>query len=200
MSPKWLSNIINPPGPPKAKIELNVNKPQFFLGENLTGGIRISSDEEFDVTRAVVWLSCNENLKKTRVIGNQYGTQQVEYWDNGVIYTTSCVLFGSSRVPAGFEASYPFSLVVSCAAKETTYSVDHYVKWFLYAVLDVVGRPKVQTIGYEVQVGRPQVNQSSSTVVKEVQREVVLIPCSYCSGLMPQTSVFCPNCGARRKN
>lgn len=33
---------------------------------------------------------------------------------------------------------------------------------------------------------------------KEIIREVVLIPCKFCGGLMPQTSVFCPNCGARR--
>lgn len=44
---------------------------------------------------------------------------------------------------------------------------------------------------------------ASSTVphsmAKEViTREVVLIPCNYCQSLMPQTSVFCPNCGARR--
>jgi hypothetical protein len=37
-------------------------------------------------------------------------------------------------------------------------------------------------------------------VTKEViTKEVVMIPCEYCKTLMPQTSVFCPNCGARRK-
>jgi rubrerythrin len=34
---------------------------------------------------------------------------------------------------------------------------------------------------------------------KIVVREVVMLPCQYCGGLMPQTSLFCPNCGARRK-
>jgi hypothetical protein len=35
-------------------------------------------------------------------------------------------------------------------------------------------------------------------VVKEtIVKEVVLIPCKYCDALMPQTSTFCPNCGAR---
>jgi len=34
---------------------------------------------------------------------------------------------------------------------------------------------------------------------KEVVREVVLVPCQYCGSLMPQNSLFCPNCGARRK-
>lgn len=39
-------------------------------------------------------------------------------------------------------------------------------------------------------------------LVKEKEtiiKEIVMIPCQYCGGLMPQTSVFCPNCGARRK-
>ena len=31
-------------------------------------------------------------------------------------------------------------------------------------------------------------------------KEVVMVSCSYCGGLMPQTSVLCPNCGARRKS
>jgi hypothetical protein len=40
--------------------------------------------------------------------------------------------------------------------------------------------------------------ETSSIKEKEVIREVVLIPCKFCGCLMPQTSVFCPNCGARR--
>lgn len=32
-----------------------------------------------------------------------------------------------------------------------------------------------------------------------ITREVVMVPCDYCGSLMPQTSIFCPNCGARRK-
>ena len=36
-------------------------------------------------------------------------------------------------------------------------------------------------------------------VQKEVVREVVMIPCSYCGALVPQTTVSCPNCKAPRK-
>jgi len=32
-----------------------------------------------------------------------------------------------------------------------------------------------------------------------ITREVVLIPCQYSGGLVPQTAIFCPNCGARKK-
>jgi hypothetical protein len=36
-------------------------------------------------------------------------------------------------------------------------------------------------------------------LVKETVREVVMIPCTYCGALMPQTSRQCPDCGASRK-
>ena len=40
---------------------------------------------------------------------------------------------------------------------------------------------------------------NTPTFSKEViTREVVMMPCSYCNALMPQTSTFCPNCGAKR--
>lgn len=43
---------------------------------------------------------------------------------------------------------------------------------------------------------------SSSVITKEketIVKEVVMIPCPYCGGLMPQTSTFCPHCSAKRK-
>ena len=200
MSPKWLSDIFNPPSsiPLKARLELTANESKYSLGEQLKGKIKIVSDEEFIVDQAIVCLNCHENIKKTRIIGNQYGTRQTEYWDSAITYSTSFKVFGVCTIPQGFSGAYDYSLAISPAAKESLYSIDHYVKWLFYAVLQVRERPNLQTINYEIQVVKPQINQSSS-VVKEVTREVVLIPCAYCSGLMPQTSVFCPNCGARRK-
>lgn len=41
----------------------------------------------------------------------------------------------------------------------------------------------------------PLVHKEKETLTKEI----VMIPCSHCRSLMPQTSVFCPECGARRK-
>lgn len=40
---------------------------------------------------------------------------------------------------------------------------------------------------------------ASERETKEVIREVVMIPCEYCGSLMPQTALFCSNCGAGRK-
>jgi zinc-ribbon domain len=38
------------------------------------------------------------------------------------------------------------------------------------------------------------------TVEKEVIKEIVMIPCQYCGSLIPQTALFCSNCGAGRKS
>jgi hypothetical protein len=44
---------------------------------------------------------------------------------------------------------------------------------------------------------RPMIKET--TREKEViVREVVLVSCKYCGDLIPQGSLFCPNCGARK--
>jgi hypothetical protein len=43
-------------------------------------------------------------------------------------------------------------------------------------------------------------SEATPTFHKEVvTKEIVMIPCEYCRSLMPQTSTFCPNCGAKRR-
>jgi len=46
-------------------------------------------------------------------------------------------------------------------------------------------------------VGQPAI--SPGFAEKEVIKEIVLVPCAYCGSLMPQTSLVCPHCGARKK-
>ncbi len=48
--------------------------------------------------------------------------------------------------------------------------------------------------------GTPQSTSSKETIVKEtIVREVVMIPCPHCQALMPNISLYCPNCGAPKK-
>lgn len=37
-------------------------------------------------------------------------------------------------------------------------------------------------------------------IVKETRQEIVMVPCDYCGGRMPDTALFCPNCGARKRS
>ena len=57
-------------------------------------------------------------------------------------------------------------------------------------------RPDIASKTAEIQVIAP----AAQPVIreKEILREVVMIPCRYCSGLMEQTVTVCPNCGAKR--
>lgn len=32
-----------------------------------------------------------------------------------------------------------------------------------------------------------------------ITKEIIMVKCEYCGSLMPQTAIFCPNCGAKRK-
>ena len=51
-------------------------------------------------------------------------------------------------------------------------------------------------------MGGPERTDKASEIVRErevIVKEIVMIPCQYCGGLIPQTSTFCPNCGAKRK-
>lgn len=44
--------------------------------------------------------------------------------------------------------------------------------------------------------------KQKSPVTKErevIKETVVMVPCAYCGGLMPNTSIFCPHCGAKRR-
>ena len=63
-------------------------------------------------------------------------------------------------------------------------------------VVAIDGRPDVTSGTAELQVIRPA---AAPTVVKEIVKEVVMIPCEYCGTLTPQTATSCPNCGATRK-
>jgi hypothetical protein len=70
---KWVSDKVNVP---KAKFELTLNSGKHFLGEPILGSAKITSEEEFDVTRVAVILTCNERVKKTRTYNTQYGTAE----------------------------------------------------------------------------------------------------------------------------
>ncbi|MEJ2241898.1 MAG: hypothetical protein P8Y18_07130, partial [Candidatus Bathyarchaeota archaeon] len=46
---------------------------------------------------------------------------------------------------------------------------------------------------------REQKQKKENKSEKIIVKEIVMLPCQYCRSLMPQTALFCPHCGARRK-
>ena len=72
--------------------------------------------------------------------------------------------------------------------------------------INISGKPHIlKAIYKELQkyVKPPEEEIVTLVPVKEtkeiITKEVVMIPCEFCGALMPQTSTFCPSCGARRK-
>ncbi len=182
---------------PRARISIKTEKHEFLLGEEVKGIVELDSEEEFDIEGIRVSLNCGEGVKKTRMKSetNSDGEKEwheEEYWDNASLFSKTLEICNEMHISAGFSKQFPFAFHLPSIGRETYHSVDKYLKWFLWAVMKTRGR-RARIAECEILVAKPPVTQ------KEVIREVVLIPCSFCGGLMPQTSLFCPNCGARRK-
>lgn len=184
---------------PRAKLWLTTEKHELALGEELKGIVEVKSEEEFDIEGIIVSLSCWESIKKTRRyyktddMTNEKEWHEEEYWDQKALFSESAQVCGTMHVNIGFDKDFPFVFKIAASGRETYHSVDKNVQWLISATMNIKERRHIKTPTYEILVAK------SSVLMKEIVREVVLIPCSYCGGLMPQTSLFCPNCGARRK-
>lgn len=202
---------------PKATLSLEINKNELLVGDELNGIAKVTSQEELDIEKISVSFSCVESVKKTRPIPKtqlrpltsrdiQLGIKsrpetvwtQEEYEENKTLFSNEVTLSGQTHFNGGFSKDYPFVFKVPSIGRETYHSVDNNVKWSVSAHMKVKDRMDVHSPGScEILVMK---SSASTTTIKEVVREVVLIPCTYCSGLMPQTSTICPNCGAKRKS
>ena len=159
--------------------QLEVKDDELFLGDELKGTLRIASNQEFDIERIWVNLRCQEIVKEK----------------SAVLYEDNVQISGNMQVGVGFKEEFPFAIKLPFIGRETFDSIDHSIQWLVYANVKVRGTRdplRADGSGYILVANRKE-------PFKEIVKEVVLIPCSYCGGLMPQTSVFCPNCGARRK-
>lgn len=184
---------------PKAKLELRLEKRDFVLGEEVKGAVQLASQEEFYANGITANLSCYESVKKTRIVRDdeKHSEEEEPYWDGAGLHSDDLKVARAGHVSAGLNKRFPFVFRLPKIGRTTFHSVDKNVEWSIKATLAVAGRPGIETKDMEIFVAK--LESPPSVMSKEIVREIVLIPCSYCGALMPQTSVFCPNCGARRK-
>jgi len=64
----------------------------------------------------------------------------------------------------------------------------------LLAVVVFAAKSRGEKSKREHELALERINMEKARAAKEI----VMIPCRYCGGLVPQGSTFCPNCGARR--
>ncbi len=185
---------------PEASVSLTIPKSTFELGEDLKGAIVVSSREEFDATEVRAELRCVEKRKKEKSEWDERRRRNVRrtYWDQATLHSANPRTSGTLHLTSGFNKTFPFSVNIPAGGRESFDSVDGGVTWSVKGVVAIDGRPDITSETMELQVIRPA---AAPTIVKEKEiiKEVVMIPCEYCGGLMPQTATSCPNCGATRK-
>jgi len=184
--------------PPKANVSLNLSKNTFTLGEDLEGTLVLNSEEEFDASEVRVEFRCIEKKKKGRYEWNQITKRSEwrEFWETATLHSVDLKISEGLHLTQGYKKEFPFRTNIPAGGRESYDSVDGSVTWSIKGVLAIKGRPDVNSETFEVQVIRPT---AAPTIVKEIVHEVVMIPCTYCGKLMPQTSTLCPYCGAPRR-
>lgn len=183
---------------PKANVSLKLNKSSFTLGENVEGSLSIAADEQFDATEIRCEIQCVEEAKKIKRVYDESFHRYVdrEYRESATLYAAKPQVSGPIKIDKGYSGSFPFNANIPAGGRPTYQGMDARLTWSIKGVMAIDGRPDVTSRITEIQVLPP----SASPVIreKEVIREVVMIPCKYCGGIMPQTATACPHCGAKR--
>jgi hypothetical protein len=166
--------------------QLSLVETEVSLGGELKGTLSVKTNVKFDIEKIWIRLRCEESEGKDKAI----------LYDNDDLDLSDAI-----HVNAGFDKEFPFTLKLPSVGRETYHSIHQNVQWIVDAYVKVKGIKYAISAdgGGEILVAKPSASTTPVKEVKEIVREVVLIPCVYCSGLMPQTAIFCPNCGARRK-
>jgi hypothetical protein len=102
------------------------------------------------------------------------------------------ILIGVFYRPAWYQLKAP-GLTSSELKRWRTATAKEDAKTFARFIQDQISARETPVITTEVVM--PPITKEKEVIIKEV----VMVNCGYCGGLMPQTSMFCPNCGAKRK-
>jgi hypothetical protein len=197
----FFKKLHNKVTPPDANAELRLGKYAFSLGENVEGSLALSSREDFDATEIRCEIACTEEAKTIRYEYDPAIRRSIprEVMQTAVLFSAKPVLSAATHISNGENREFPIKTSIPPGARLTYQGMDRRVTWTIKGVIAVDGRPDVNTHMAEIQVIQPvAAAPASPTVVKEVVREIVRIPCRYCSTLFDQVETTCPTCGAKR--
>lgn len=179
---------------PKTSVNLTIPKNSFALGSKIDTTINVSSKEEFDATEIRAELRCIEKRRREVWVYNERRRRNVRqvHWDTATLLAEDMKASGSMHIVPGFKKTFPITVNIPVSGRETFDSIDANVTWLIKGVVAVDGRPDATSDTFELQIFR-----ATGSTAKE---EVEMVPCEYCSSLMPANSSQCPICGAPRKS
>lgn len=181
---------------PKTSVSMTIPNPTIELGDFLKGSIAVSSEDEYGATEIRAELRCIEKRKREGWVYDKRRKRQVRrvYWDIATLHSADVKLSGELHLIPGFRKTFPIHVNIPAAGRESFDGLDANVSWFIKGVVAIKGRPDVTSDPSELQVIKPM---ATSTATRTP--EIIMVPCEYCDGLMPQTVTQCSNCGAPRK-
>ncbi len=92
------------------------------------------------------------------------------------------------------EVAFYFSVMIDDFTLLTTFFGIFFASAILLAVVVFGAKSRDEKSKREHELALERINLEKARAAKEI----VMIPCRYCGGLVPEASTFCPNCGARR--
>jgi hypothetical protein len=180
---------------PKADVSLQLFDSYVVLGDNLEGSITILPHETIDADEIRCEITCTETAQVMRTEYNpaikSMVTRQVT--ETNILFQAKPACNAATQLVNGVSRSFKFSVNIPAGARPTFLSTGNSVVWEIKGVVAVQGRPDVTTKEIPLQV----ITQSQRPT--NVAPKIRLVNCEYCQTAMPETTLACPNCGARRK-
>jgi hypothetical protein len=182
---------------PKAELNLQLEDPYVVLGDNLEGTLTISPREDIQATEIRCEIKCTETAEvmRTEYDANLKRTVTRQVTEQRILYLAKPACNPATELVNGITRAFKFSINVPAGARPTNMSVgavDDSVMWEIKGVVGVHGRPDVTSKNIEFQV----ISQSQRPATEPPK--IRLVACEYCQTEMPENTLVCPNCGARR--
>lgn len=179
---------------PKADVNLQLSDQYVVLGDNLEGTFTVSPHEDIQAEEIRCEIKCTETAQ---VMRTEYDpaiksmvTRQVS--ENRILYQAKPACSSATELVNGASRVFKLSINIPAGSRPTYMSAGDTVQWLIKGVVAVHGRPDITTKETQFQV-IPQSQKPTNEPPK-----LRLVACQYCQTEMPETSLACPNCGARR--
>ncbi len=179
---------------PKADVNLQLQDQYAVLGDNLEGTLTVTPHEDIASDEIRLEIKCAETVKvmKTEYDPALKMVVNRQVTENLVLYQAKPQCNPAIALTNGVSSSFKFSIPLPAGARPTYMSAEDTVQWEIKGVIAVHGRPDVTTKETILQVIPPSERPQNEPP------KVRLVACQYCQTEMPETTLTCPNCGARR--
>ena len=179
---------------PKAEANLQLSDQYVVLGDNLEGTFTVSPHEDIQAEEIRCEIRCTETVQVMRTeydpaIKTMVSRQVTE---NKILYQARPICSPATELANGVSRAFKISINIPAGSRPTYTSVSDMVQWEIKGVVAIHGRPDVTTKEMQFQV----ILQSQRPVNEPPKLR--LISCQYCQTEMPENTLTCPNCGARR--